>query len=119
MQVETDVPSLVQILTQIQHLLQRPQCQPALSGKCVMLPQYHSVGSDPTAARNYWATFEKYAVFQTRQGRMNTFEQFKNRVVLTLIDVALNWFEMLMSNKQDTPTLKKCMKRFNSWGQTL
>ena len=40
------------------------------------------------AARSSWTVFEKYVFFQTRQGSINTFDEFKNVFALTLLDIA-------------------------------
>ena len=62
----------------MQQLVQRPQCQPTLPDKCVMLPQHHLDDSNSIRARNHWASFLKYVAFQRRQGSINTFDQFEN-----------------------------------------
>ena len=70
-------PPLVQILTQIIQLMQQPQHQPTSAGKCLMIPQSHSDATSLTSARNHWASFEIYVVFQMRQGSTSTFPGFK------------------------------------------
>ena len=51
-------------------------------------------------------------MFQTKEGSINAFDEFKNMSSLTLTDITWNWFEPIINNIQDMPTLKeKFMKR--------
>ena len=50
--------SMVQILTQMQSLMQSPECQPTSADKCFVLPQHHFDGTSPSSVRNHWAAFE-------------------------------------------------------------
>ena len=68
---------MVQILTQMQQLTERPHRQPSSADTCVPLPQQHFNGSNPSIARNHWTAFEKPVAFQTRQGIINIFNEFK------------------------------------------
>ena len=79
-------PVLVQILTQIQQLMQRPSS----TDKCVMLAQHPFHSSMPSAGKNHWTSFDKFVVFQTRQGSITTFDEFKSKFTLTLTDIAWN-----------------------------
>ena len=42
-----------------------------------MLLQHHFDGTNPNSARNHWAALEEYVAFQTGQGSINTFDEFK------------------------------------------
>ena len=72
-----------------------------------MLSQQNLAGSSSSAATYYGATFKIYVSFQTRQGSINTFTEFKNMFTVILTDIAWNWFEPNMNNKQNMPNLKK------------
>ena len=63
------------MLTLMQQLLQRPNCQLTSVDRYVMLPP-HFDGSNPKTARKHWAVFEKYIEFQRRQGGINMFDDF-------------------------------------------
>ena len=94
--------------------MQRAHRQATSTDKCVMLPQQHFHGSNPGAARRHWTAFEKYSTFQIRQCSVNTIDEFKNMFALTLTDIEWNWFESIMNNIPDMPTLKEdFMKGFN------
>ena len=89
-QAQAADPALVQALTQKQGLMQRPHTQHTSADKCVMSPQQHFDGSNPSTARIHLVAFEKYFSFQTRQGTSHTFHEFKNMFALTLTDITLN-----------------------------
>ena len=63
-----------------------------------MLPQYNFDASNPTTARNHWASFKKYVAFQTRQG--NTCVELKPMFALMPTVIAWNWFEPIMNGIQ-------------------
>ena len=76
--------------------------------------------SNYSSARNHCAAFEKYIALQTTQSSINTFDEFKNMLTLTLTDILWNLFEPIMNNIQKKPTLKEIfIISFNSWGQNL
>ena len=110
-------PSLVQIFTQKQNLMQRPQCQVTSTDKYDMLPEHHFDGLYPSTASKHWASFEKYITFQTWHGSINTSENSKKQKIFALIltDIAWNSFEPVINDKPDIVNLKeKFMKAFNS-----
>ena len=104
----------------MQQLMQRPHTQPTSTNKCTVFPQQHCDVSYPSAGRNHWAAFEKYIAFKTRQGKINTFHEFKNMFVLTQTDTAWNWFDSIIDTIPDMAVLKeKFMRSFIFWGLTL
>ena len=67
-QLEKKPATILNEQEKIQKLTQRPEYQPTSADKCVMLPQHLFDVSNPSAARNHWASFEKYLTFQRRYG---------------------------------------------------
>ena len=71
--------------------MQRPQHQLTSGNKSVMVPEQYFESSNHGAARNDWAAFEEIiCCIHTRQGIIYTFDEFKNMLALTMIDIALN-----------------------------
>ena len=102
-------PSLVQTLTQIQQLMQKPHYQ-LISVTCY---QKNILMVWTLEWPQIIGQFEEFEVFQSCQGSNNMLDEFKNMFALTLTDIAWNWFEPKVNNTHDIPTLKeKIIKRF-------
>ena len=67
--------------------------------------------SNLSADRNHWASFKKYVAFRTKQGSINTFDEFKNIFALTVIEIAWNLIESFLNSIQDMVSLKDIYKK--------
>ena len=84
---------------------------PTTHAKTPTILYQHFNDFNPSTARNLQVCFEKYAAFQTKQGSINSFDKFRNMFPLTLTEIKWNWFEPIMNNIQDMPTMKEKFKK--------
>ena len=113
-------PALVQILQMMQN---RDANRDNSRKQFLMFPKESFTGQDKKKAKSHWAEFSKYLDYQDQQGtiprQVAHLPEIKSMFKLTLLDIALRWFETESPNWLTEDQMKQAfLKRFNPWGDT-